>query len=60
MSLVRLWALCRGGMGGYAAWPDAGGINDQAAWTVQAFGVLAALDDELRAQQGAEGCATTG
>ncbi|MCA3366633.1 MAG: hypothetical protein INF79_13570, partial [Roseomonas sp.] len=27
---VRLWAACRGGMGGIAHWPDAGGVNDQA------------------------------
>jgi hypothetical protein len=37
---VRLWAACRGGMGGIAHWPDAGGVNDQAAWVVDGFAVL--------------------
>lgn len=36
---VRLWAACRGDMG-VAHWPDAGGIAAQAAWIVEAFGVL--------------------
>lgn len=40
---VRLWGACRGGMGG-TSWPDFGGVSDQAAWIVDAFGVLAGLD----------------
>ena len=39
-NVVRLWSACRGGMGGYAHWPDAGGVVDQAAWVVDAFGAL--------------------
>jgi hypothetical protein len=39
-------------MGGIAHWPDAGGVGDQAAWVVDAFAALgaidAALDDERR------------
>jgi len=37
---VRLWTACRSGSGGYAHWPDAGGVADQAAWVVDAFGLL--------------------
>jgi hypothetical protein len=51
-AFVRLWAACRGGMGGIAHWPDAGGVGDQAAWVVDAFaalgGIDAALDEEKR------------
>jgi hypothetical protein len=38
---VALWDVCRGGMGGVSHWPDAGGVGDQAAWVVDAFGILA-------------------
>ena len=41
---VRLWAACRGGMGGIAHWPDAGGVNNQAAWVVDGFAVLAGAE----------------
>jgi len=44
---VRLWAVCRSGMGGLAHWPDAGGVNDQAAWVVDAFSALAAMEAEF-------------
>lgn len=45
---ARLWHQSRGGMG--RGWlPEAGGVNDQPAWLVEAFGVLnaeqARLDD---------------
>jgi hypothetical protein len=43
-AFVRLWAACRGGMGGIAHWPDAGGVNDQAAWVVDGFAVLAGAE----------------
>lgn len=33
-------------MGGYASWPDAGGLNDQSAWLMDAFAVLAAAQSE--------------
>ena len=46
-TFVRLWAACRAGMGGIAPWPDAGGVADQAAWVVDAFAVLGAIDAEL-------------
>ncbi len=47
---VRLWAACRGGMGGIAHWPDAGGVNDQAAWVVDGFAVLARIEAALGAK----------
>jgi hypothetical protein len=31
-------------MGGLAHWPDAGGVADQAAWIVDAFGLLAGFN----------------
>ncbi len=40
---VRLWATCRDPEGGVAHWPDAGGVGDQAAWVVDAFGALASM-----------------
>lgn len=44
---VRLWAACRGGMGGMAHWPDAGGVGDQAAWIVDAFALLGSIDARM-------------
>lgn len=41
---VRLWFACRAGMGGIAHWPDAGGVAHQAAWIVEAFGLLAGFE----------------
>jgi hypothetical protein len=46
MDFLALWAACRGGMGGTAAWPDAGGVAGQAAWVVDAFAICAAADAE--------------
>ncbi len=46
-AFVQLWSACRAGMGGIAHWPDAGGVADQAAWIVDAFARLAALDAEF-------------
>ncbi|WP_424138667.1 hypothetical protein [Roseomonas chloroacetimidivorans] len=34
-------------MGGYAIWPDGGGLNDQAAWVLDAFGILVSLNAKL-------------
>jgi hypothetical protein len=31
-------------MGGIAHWPDAGGVNEQAAWVVDGFAVLASAE----------------
>jgi len=45
--VVRLWSRCRGGMGGLAALPEPGGINQQPAWLVAAFGVLEGADAEM-------------
>jgi hypothetical protein len=44
--LLRLWRVCRGGMSGTTLLPDAGGVNDQAAWLIDAFGRLSGLDAE--------------
>lgn len=44
--VVTVWSMCRAGMGGYACWPDAGGLNDQSAWLMDAFSVLAAAQSE--------------
>lgn len=46
-ALVRLWATCRIGMGGYGSWPDAGGVNEQAAWLLDAFAVLSGAEADL-------------
>jgi len=47
MRVVMLWDLCRAGMGGFAMLPEAGGINDQPAWLMAAFGVLNAENGRL-------------
>lgn len=52
MDFVRVWMGCRGGMGGYACWPDAGGVGQQAAWTVRAFAVLSAAEAEWERKEG--------
>jgi hypothetical protein len=51
---VGLWDACRAGMGGVASWPEAGGVNDQPAWVVEAFGVLSAAlaAEEKRDKEG--------
>ena len=38
-------------MGGVQTWPDAGGVLDQAAWTVEAFRRLAAVNAALDEQE---------
>ncbi len=43
LEVVRLWRLCRGSMG-YGLLPDGGGVNDQAAWLLDAFALLSSLD----------------
>ena len=34
-------------MCGLAHWPDPGGVGDQAAWIVDAFAMLAAIDAQI-------------
>jgi hypothetical protein len=51
IEFVQLWFACRAGMGGYAAWPDAGGVNDQAAWIVDAFATVSAIDADISEQR---------
>ena len=46
-AFVRQWGSCRGGMGGMAHWPDAGGVADQAAWIVDAFAALGSIEATL-------------
>ena len=48
---VRLWSLCRGGMGGYAVLPRAGGALDQPAWLMDAFAIMDAAECELRSRE---------
>jgi hypothetical protein len=38
-------------MGGIAHWPDAGGVNDQAAWVVDGFAVLAGTEAVMEGQR---------
>jgi hypothetical protein len=38
-------------MGGITHWPDAGGVNDQAAWVVDGFAVLGRIDAAFDAEQ---------
>ncbi len=45
--VVRLWHRTRSGMGGFAALPEPGGINQQAAWLMAAFGVLEAAEHAM-------------
>ena len=49
--VVQLYHLSRGGEG--RGWlPEAGGINDQPAWLLRAFAVLAAEEARLRKPPG--------
>lgn len=54
LHVVRLWNRCRAGMGGLAVLPEAGGINQQPAWLIHAFGMLDAADEEMRRAEEAE------
>lgn len=63
-ALAQLWAMCRpppvmvAGAGGAIqipappTWPDAGGINQQSAYVVEAFGVMDNLAARLRERRG--------
>lgn len=50
---VRLWDRSRGGMAP-GPLPEAGGVNDQPAWLMAAFGVLAGVDDASQAGKGGD------
>lgn len=45
--VARLWHRCRSGMGGFAALPEAGGINQQPSWLMAAFSVLETAEHQL-------------
>jgi hypothetical protein len=49
IEFVQIWFACRAGMGGYATWPDAGGVADQAAWVFDAFRTLGGIEAEMDA-----------
>jgi len=38
-------------MGGIAHWPDTGGVNDQAAWVVDGFAVLAGAEAAIEGER---------
>jgi hypothetical protein len=48
--VAQLWHQTRSGMGGFAALPEPGGVNQQPAWLVAAFGVLAAAEHDFSAE----------
>ena len=45
---VGLWFRCQSGMGGLAQLPAAGGVGDQAAWIMRAFGILDTEEAKFR------------
>ena len=50
MLAVVAWRQSQGGMG--RGWlPDAGGLNDQSAWLMEAFGVLSAEESRIDKQR---------
>jgi hypothetical protein len=52
--VVGLYLRCRGPNGGYACLPDAGGFNDQCAWLMDAFDVVAGALEALRPKRDGE------
>lgn len=46
LAFAQMFFACRGGMGGFAHWPDAGGVADQSAWAFDAFGVMMKVEQE--------------
>lgn len=52
--IVRLWARCRGGMGGAGHLPEPGGINQQPAWLLAAFRICDDADHEIDKRKEAE------
>ncbi len=54
LHVARLWFRTRAGMGGFAALPEPGGVNQQPAWLMTAFGVLEAAEHAMdEAEKGA-------
>jgi hypothetical protein len=53
--IAKTWGRCRAGMGGYAVLPGPGGVNDQPAWLMEAFGVLGAFDAEMGERKAPDG-----
>lgn len=49
--ITLLWAGCRDAMGGWRHLPAAGGLGDQSAWIIDAFGIIAreVRDEDARA-----------
>lgn len=45
--VVQTWSMCRGEFG-LVHLPDQGGVNDQAAWLMEAFSVCAVAEADLR------------
>lgn len=46
--MVEIYLLCRGGVGELARLPDAGGVNDQCNWLLEAFGTIARTLQSLK------------
>ena len=53
--VARLWHRCRSGMGGFAALPEPGGINQQPAWLLAAFSILDEADHKMTEAEKGEG-----
>lgn len=53
--VIRTWMRCRGGEFGGGLLPDGGGVNDQAAWLMDAFDMLAGAEAELRKEREGKG-----
>lgn len=58
--VVRLWMRSRSGFGGFAALPEAGGLNNQPAWLLEAFNVLANAEADAERRAKAERPADNG
>lgn len=43
--MLKLWRICRGGMG-YGPLIESGGVLDQAAWLLDAFAALGGMEAE--------------
>lgn len=54
MDFARLWISSRDGYGVTTNWPDGGGLNEQAAWTFDAFRLLAGVNAALEKMERGE------